>query len=41
MNFLPQVFENVETKEVSWFDPRLTPDALRERGINVQEFVLA
>jgi hypothetical protein len=40
MNFLPQVFENVETKVVSGFDPRLTPDALRERGIDVQGFVL-
>jgi hypothetical protein len=41
MNFLPQGFENVKTKESSWFDPRLTPDALRERGIDLQEFVLA
>jgi hypothetical protein len=40
MNFLRQVFENVETKELSSFDPRLTPGALRERGIDVQEFVL-
>jgi hypothetical protein len=40
MNFLPQGFENVKTKESSWFDPRLTPDALRERGIDLQEFVL-
>jgi hypothetical protein len=40
MNLLPQAFENVETKELSWCDPRLTPDALRERGIDVQGFVL-
>jgi hypothetical protein len=33
-------FENVETKEESNFDPRLTPEALRERGVDVQEFVL-
>jgi hypothetical protein len=40
MNFLPQVFENVKTKELSWYDPMLTPNALRERGIDVQGFVL-
>ncbi len=34
------VFENVETKETSYFDPRLTPEALRERGVNLEEFVL-
>jgi Heterokaryon incompatibility protein (HET) len=33
-------FENVETKEISWYDPRLTPEALRERGVDLQEFVL-
>jgi hypothetical protein len=33
-------FENVETKETSWYDPRLTPEALRERGVNIQEFIL-
>jgi len=40
MNYLPQVFENVKTKELSWYDPMVTPDALRERGIDVQGFVL-
>ncbi|KAN0112369.1 Heterokaryon incompatibility protein (HET) domain containing protein [Hyaloscypha variabilis] len=35
----PQFFENEETKEKTWFDPRLTPEALRYRGINVQELV--
>ena len=33
-------FENVETKETSRYDPRLTPEALRERGVNLEEFVL-
>jgi hypothetical protein len=33
-------FENVKTKETSWYDPRLTPEALRERGVNLQEFIL-
>jgi hypothetical protein len=33
-------FENVETKEISWYDPRLTPEALRERGVNLEEFLL-
>jgi hypothetical protein len=40
MNLLPQVFENVKTKELSWEDPMLTPNALRERGIDVKGFVL-
>jgi hypothetical protein len=35
-----QWFENVETKQRTKFDPRLTPDALRERGVDVREFVL-
>jgi hypothetical protein len=34
------VFENVETKEITWRDPRLTPEALRERGVNLEEFLL-
>jgi len=33
-------FENVETKETSRYDPRLTPEALRERGVNLEEFIL-
>lgn len=33
-------FENVETKETTWHDPRLTPEALRERGVNLEEFTL-
>ncbi|PMD45671.1 hypothetical protein L207DRAFT_578577 [Hyaloscypha variabilis F] len=38
-DMLPQFFENEETKEKTWFDPRLTPEALRDRGIDVQELV--
>jgi len=37
---LPRFFENEETKEKTSFDPRLTPEALRDRGIDVQELVL-
>ena len=33
-------FENMETKETTAFDPRLTPEALRERGVNLEEFIL-
>lgn len=33
-------FENVETKKNTRFDPRLTPEALRERGVDLQEIVL-
>jgi len=38
--FLPQFFENVETKEKTRFDPRLTPEALRDRGVDIRELVL-
>jgi hypothetical protein len=33
-------FENVETEEKTWYDPRLTQKALKERGVNIQEFKL-
>jgi hypothetical protein len=33
-------FENVVTGEKTNFDPRLTPEALRQRGVEVQELVL-
>jgi hypothetical protein len=33
-------FQNVEYKEITWEDPRVTPEALRTRGVNVREFVL-
>jgi hypothetical protein len=39
-DMLPQFFENEETKEKTLLDPRLTPEALRDRGIDVQELVL-
>jgi hypothetical protein len=35
-----QYFENLETGETTWFDPRLSPEALRERGVDIQELVL-
>jgi hypothetical protein len=34
------VFENVETNETSAYDPRLTPEALRERGVDLEDFIL-
>jgi hypothetical protein len=39
-DILTQWFGNVETKEKSWYDPRLTPEVLREREVDVQELVL-
>jgi hypothetical protein len=33
-------FENVVTGEQTYFDPRLTPEALRQRGVELQELVL-
>lgn len=39
-DMLPQFFENEETKEKTSLDPRLTPEALRDRGIDVQALVL-
>jgi hypothetical protein len=33
-------FENVVTWEKTYFDPRLTPEELRRRGVEVQELVL-
>jgi hypothetical protein len=35
-----QYFENVATKEVTWYEPRPTPEALQERGFDIQELVL-
>jgi hypothetical protein len=31
-------FENLDTKEKTWFDPKLTLEVLKERGVNIQEF---
>ncbi|KAE9376030.1 HET-domain-containing protein [Stipitochalara longipes BDJ] len=39
-DMLPQFYENVETREKTWADPRLTPEALRDRGVDIQELVL-
>jgi hypothetical protein len=33
-------FENVETNEKTFNDPRLIPAALKERGVKIQEFIL-
>ena len=33
-------FENVVTGEQTYFDPRLNPEVLRRRGVELQEFVL-
>jgi hypothetical protein len=33
-------FENIEIGKKSNFDPRLTPEALRERGVDIQTFNL-
>jgi hypothetical protein len=34
-------FKNRDTGHITWCDPRLLPDALRSRGVPVQEFRLA
>jgi hypothetical protein len=36
----PQWFENMETGEKTWADPRLTPQPLEERGVAVEELIL-
>jgi len=33
-------YDNVVTREQTNWDPRLTPAALRDRGVNNQEFML-
>ena len=34
------LYANVETGEKTWFDPRLTPEALTARGVELREFQL-
>jgi hypothetical protein len=33
------LFVNEETGEGRAFDPRLSPEALKERGVDLQEFI--
>jgi len=35
-----QWFCHLNTGEVTWFDPRMTSENLRKRGVDIQEFVL-
>ena len=35
-----QWFHHSETKEWTWYDPRLTSENLKKMGIAIQEFVL-
>ncbi|CZR66833.1 uncharacterized protein PAC_16734 [Phialocephala subalpina] len=39
-DMMKQWFENVETGDRTDFDPRLTPEFLRERGVAVEELIL-
>jgi hypothetical protein len=39
-HMLRQWFENVKTKQRTWADPRLTPQVLRKRGFDIQDFLL-
>jgi hypothetical protein len=39
-HMLRQWFENVKTKQRTWADPRLTPQVLRKRGVDIQDLVL-
>ena len=38
--FQNQRFHNSETGEDVWWDPRLTSENLKKRGVDIQEFVL-
>jgi hypothetical protein len=38
--FRAQYFRQSETGQKTWFDPRLTSENLRKRGVDIQEFVL-
>jgi hypothetical protein len=33
-------FENAEIKVIQEWDPRMLPEALRSRGVNIKDFVL-
>jgi hypothetical protein len=35
-----QWFDNPKARQRTWADPRLTPEALSHRGVDVREFVL-
>jgi Heterokaryon incompatibility protein (HET) len=39
-NMKSQWFENVETGERCWYDPRLRSQSLRARGVDIQDFLL-